>query len=170
LETGYAHAIVVSPVLAEALQYGLFSPAHLAKNLYALFLAMPQPYPSFSAPTLEFPYIYPSPWGMGIFFTTPAFVYIFAANWRERLTQAAWLAIGLVLIPLILYYGIGWVQFGYRYALDFYPFLFILTALGLSRRFDRAACVLIVASVIINIWGAWWQMYGFWMLPTGLLK
>jgi hypothetical protein len=58
-ETGYAHAVVGSPVLVEALQYGLFSPVHLAKNLYTLFLAMPQAYPSFSAPVLEFPYIYP---------------------------------------------------------------------------------------------------------------
>jgi hypothetical protein len=169
-ETGYAHAIVVNPVLTEALQQGLFSPVHLAKNLYALFLAMPQAYPSFSAPVLQFPYIYPSPWGMGIFFTTPAFVYALAANWRERLVRAAWLAVGLVLIPLVTYYGVGWIQFGYRYALDFYPFLFVLTALGITSHFDWKARALVVLSIVINIWGAWWQMVGFLALPMSLLK
>jgi hypothetical protein len=170
LETGYAYAIVGSPVLASALKYGLFSPAHLPKNLYTLLLALPQAYPSFSAPALNFPYIYPSPWGMGLFFTTPAFVYAFAANWRERVVRAAWLAIGLVLVPLVLYYGVGWIQFGYRYALDFYPFLFILVPLGLSRHLDWKALALIILSIVINVWGAWWQLIGFRMLPVELLR
>lgn len=169
-ETGYAHAVVGSPVLAEALQHGLFSPVHLAKNLYALFLATPQAYPSFSAPVLQFPYIYPSPWGMGIFFTTPAFVYALAASWRERLVRTAWLAVGLVMIPLITYYGVGWIQFGYRYALDFYPFLFMLTALGIISHFDWKARTLIVLGIIINVWGAWWQIVGFLALPLSMLK
>ena len=166
LETGYANAIVGSTVLTEALRFGLFSPVHLAKNLYALFLAMPQAYPSFSAPVLQFPYIYPSPWGMGIFFTTPAFVYVFAANRSEKLVRAAWLGIGLVLIPLVTYYGVGWMQFGYRYALDFYPFLFVLVALGMNSHFDWRARALICLSIVINIWGAWWQMTGFFGLQN----
>ncbi len=170
LDTGYGHAVVGSAVLEAALQQGLFSPVHLAKNLYALLLAMPLAYPSFSAPVLVFPYIYPSPWGMGIFFTTPAFVYAFRADWRARVVRLAWLAVGLIAVPLLLYYGVGWVQFGYRYALDFYPFLFVLTARGIARRFDVTARALTVASVLINVWGAWWQMYGFWMLPPELLR
>ena len=169
LETGYGHAFVGSPVLVDALKLGLFSLAHIPKNLYALLLAVPQAYPSLSAPALAFPYIYPSPWGMGIFFTTPAFVYIFAAKWHERLVRPAWLAVGLVLAPLITYYGVGWFQFGYRYALDLYPFLFVLTALGMARRFDSPARALVVISVVINIWGAWWQMIGFRALPWELL-
>ncbi len=169
LETGYANAIVTTYTEADALKLGLFSIAHLPKNLYALLLAPPQAFPSFYAPALTFPYIFPSPWGMGIFFTTPAFVYIFAAGWRERLVRASWTAVLLVLVPLVLYYGVGWIQFGYRYALDLYPFLFILTALGISRANRRTAHVLIALCILINVWGAWWQMIGFRMLPEGLL-
>jgi hypothetical protein len=168
LETGYGRAVVGSPVLQVALQQGLFSPIHVAKNLYALVLAMPLAYPSFSAPVLTFPYIYPSPWGMGIFFTTPVFLYAFRVNWRESLVRTAWLAVILISVPLVLYYGVGWVQFGYRYALDFYPFLFLLTGLGIARRFDLTVRVLIGVSILINVWGAWWQMYGFWVLPMEL--
>ena len=168
LETGYRYAVLATPTLAAALRQGLFSPVHIAKNLYALLLAAPQAFPNFSAPTLQFPYVYPSPWGMSIFLTTPAFIYIFGANWRERIVRAAWLAIGFVAIPLVLYYGVGWYQFGYRYALDFYPFLFVLTALG-TKTMTRARW-LIVLSIVINVWGAWWQMLGFRALPPELLR
>ncbi len=167
-ETGYRYAHLATLTLAAALQQGMFSPVHLAKNLYALLLAAPLAYPSFPAPVLQFPYVFPSPWGMSIFLTTPAFIYIFAANWRERIVRAAWLAVGLVLLPLVLYYGVGWYQFGYRYALDLYPFLFVLTALGI-KTMTRARW-LIVASIAINVWGAWWQMLGFRALPPELFR
>lgn len=168
IETGYANAVVGGDTLRSAMNYGLFSLVHVPKNIYALLLAGPQAYPSFTAPVLQFPYIYPSPWGMGIFFTTPAFVYGLLADRRERIVKAAWLAIGFILVPLLTYYGIGWVQFGYRYALDFYPFLFLLTALGISRRFDRKARALVLCCVAINIWGAWWQSIAFFRLPLGM--
>ncbi len=71
------------------------------------------------------------------------------------------LAAGLVLIPLLLYYGVGWIQFGYRYALDLYPFLLVLTAQGVMARPSRCFNPLVVISVVINIWGAWWAMIGF---------
>ena len=39
----------------------------------------------------------------------------------------------LVLIPTLLYYGGGWLQFGYRYALDSIPFVWALCALAAAR-------------------------------------
>lgn len=158
LETGYGHAILGAPVLAEALRYGLFSPVHIPKNLYVLLLAPPQPVPGLDAPVLEFPYLRPSMWGMGLFFTTPAFAYAFRVNWRDSLVRMAGLTVLFLLIPLLTYYGIGFSQFGYRYALDFYPFLFILTALGISPHFNRWAKMWIVVSILINVWGAWWTV------------
>ena len=40
----------------------------------------------------------------------------------------------VVLIPTLLYYGGGWLQFGYRYFLDSIPFVWALGALGVARR------------------------------------
>ena len=39
----------------------------------------------------------------------------------------------LVLIPTLLYYGGGWLQFGYRYALDSIPFVWMLCGLAAAR-------------------------------------
>lgn len=165
-ESGYVLSIAGTPALADALKLGLFSVAHLPKNLYALLLAGPQAFPSFAAPALQFPFIYPSPWGLSIFLTTPAFVYAFAADRRERLVRAAWVACGCILVPLLLYFGNGWAQFGYRYALDLYPFLFLPTSLGIARHFDRTARILIVASILVCVWGAWWEVLGFDAFPV----
>lgn len=160
LDTGYSQALPGIPVLREAMTYGLFSPTHIPKNLYMLLLSTPVPYPDINAPVLQFPYILPSRWGIGIFFATPAFVYAFLANRHNQVVQGAWLGILGILPFLLSYYGVGYDQFGYRYAMDFYPFLFLLTALGLSTRLDRFAKGLILVCIAINIWGAWSVEFG----------
>ena len=44
-----------------------------------------------------------------------------------------------VLIPTLLYYGGGWLQYGYRYFLDSVPFVMALCGLrGGDRGADRA--------------------------------
>ena len=154
LESGYGHAILKYPPLAQALERGLFSLEHLPKNLFMLFLQGPLPYPNEEAPVLLFPYVQPSRWGMGIFFTSPALLYAFRANLKRPLAQASLLGIISIMLPLITYYGVGWQQFGYRYALDFTPLLLVLAALGLPRPMTRLAKALVLAGVVVNIWGA----------------
>jgi hypothetical protein len=156
LRTGYADVILTNPVLEQARAHGLFSLAHIPKNLFMLLLQGPVAYPSVEAPVLEMPYLQPTRWGMGIVFTSPALLLAFWAPARERLVQACWLAIACVLLPLITYYGVGWVQFGYRYALDFMPFLLVLAALGFKAVSIDKVRVLTTIAVLVNLWGATW--------------
>jgi uncharacterized membrane protein len=44
----------------------------------------------------------------------------------------------------------GWTQFGYRYALDFYPFLFLLTIKVMGP--GKHAYLFVLLSVIVNLW------------------
>jgi hypothetical protein len=153
LESGYALAVLYEPVLTEARSYGLFSPVHIPKNLFMMLFQGPLPYPSENAPILQFPYLKSSEWGMGLFFTSPALVYAFRAKLREPLAQACWLGIISVMLPTITYYGIGWRQFGFRYALDFLPFVRILAARGFPDPLSNRARALIVFSVAVSAWG-----------------
>jgi hypothetical protein len=153
-ETGFGLAHLYTDTLYEARRVGLFSVAHIPKNLFMMLLQGPVPFGGDNAPTLRFPFVAASPWGMGIFFTSPAMVYMFRAPWRAPVVQACWLAVIATAIPIVTYYGIGYVQFGYRYALDFMPFLVLLTALGFHERISSLTRSLVVASVFINIWGA----------------
>ena len=65
---------------------------------------------------------------------SPGLLYAVRAPWRQSRTW--WLAGAalLVLIPTLLYYGGGWLQFGYRYALDSIPFVWALCALAAAKR------------------------------------
>ena len=59
--------------------------------------------------------------GMASFLTSPALLLALRAPWRDR---RAWLLAGaflFTLLPSLLYYGGGWLQFGYRYALGAFP-------------------------------------------------
>jgi hypothetical protein len=153
LESGYALAVLYDPVLAEARKAGLFSPVHIPKNLFMMLLQGPLPYPSENAPVLQFPYLKPSEWGMGLFYTSPALVYAFRAKLREPFVQACWLGIISVMLPTILYYGIGWRQFGFRYALDFLPFVLLLAARSFPEPLPNRIRMLVVFSVAVSVWG-----------------
>jgi len=155
-ETGYGMARLYTPTLEAARKAGLFSLRHVPKNLYMMLLAGPQPLGGSDSPFLRFPYVQPSTWGMSLLATSPALLYSFRASLRDSLAQACWLGLIAVLLPLLAYYGIGYVQFGYRYALDFMPFLILLTGLGMKDRVTRTSRSLILASVMVCLWGAVW--------------
>jgi hypothetical protein len=125
LESGYALAVLPEWLEAQR-RLGLFSTAHIAMNIDYLFTKLP----AFST---TFPFFQPDGLGMSIFFTSPGLLYAVRAPWRQSRTW--WLAGAalLVLIPTLLYYGGGWLQYGYRYALDSIPFVWALCALAAAR-------------------------------------
>lgn len=134
-------------------RFGLFDVRNVPLHLYTMFLMPPQFVPDWSI-------FRPSPYGMSIFLTSPAFVYAFLVRRRDPAKPALWLAIGLISIPLLLHWTQGWVQFGYRFMLDFAPFLLILTAWGFddnSAPGSRRMQVFLVAlSVVAGFWGRYW--------------
>lgn len=99
------------------------------------------------------PYVIPRMGPMAVWFTTPAFILAFFARTNKKLIIsciAAILAIGLVVFS---YCSSGSTQFGYRYAMDFYPFLILLVASACSLKFNWVAKSLIILSLCINLWG-----------------
>lgn len=152
LDTGYGRAEFGESMLERARSYGMFSLVHVPKNLVMMLFQGPEAYPSADAPVLQFPYLQPSHWGMGIFFTSPTLVYIFRTKLREPLVLACWLAVICVMVPIITYYGIGWEQVGYRYALDFTPFLVLLAARGMPNPMNNTARVLVLISLLVGLW------------------
>ncbi len=102
----------------------------------------------------------PSPYGMSVLLTSPPFVFAAFVKRKDVLKNASWLAIGLISIPLFLHLAQGWVQFGYRFLLDFAPFLLILTAFGFedhrSPTTTKLMIFLVAFSIVANIWGRYW--------------
>lgn len=79
-----------------------------------------------------------------------------AVRYRDRLAVACWAAVLPVGLFLFMFAATGWTQFGYRYATDFYPFLFLLVAraVGDRPRWDMRALILL--GVAVNLWGVLW--------------
>jgi hypothetical protein len=125
-ESGYALA-TLPEFLELQRQKGLFALAHVGMNLNYLFLKLP-------AFTSTFPYMQPDGLGMSVLFTSPGLLLAFLAPWRDRRSWLLLLAAVLVLIPTLLYYGGGWLQFGYRYFLDSIPFVWAMGALAVAKR------------------------------------
>jgi hypothetical protein len=152
LETGYGIAWITPPLEALRSQ-GLFSIVHVPTNL-ALFVGG-----GFGIQD-AFPWLKPSTEGQSILLTTPALLVAVNAGFRGRLNQMLWGAAIVTAIPVFLYYGGGGgTTYGYRYAMDFIPFLFALVAIALKERFGNLEKVLIGLSVAFVCYGYVWAIY-----------
>jgi hypothetical protein len=82
----------------------------------------------------------------------------------SRETLAAWLGIAAPLLVVFTYGLPGVTQFGYRFAADIYPLLFLLTVRGMRGRPSSLAKTLIIIGVIVNMWGVLGTRWG-WQAP-----
>ena len=125
-ESGYALA-TLPPFLEAQRAKGLFSLAHIPMNLDYFLLHLPRP---IATP----PFFQPDGLGMSVLLTSPGLLFATQADWRR---PRAWWLLGAavaVLIPTLLYYGGGWLQYGYRYFLDSVPFVMALCGLAAVHR------------------------------------
>ncbi len=153
LESGYAIA-VLPPFLEAQRAEGMFSLRHIPMNLRYLFLEVPGLVP-------RFPFIAPDGLGLSILLTSPGLLLAVRANWRRSETLLLGLTALLVLIPSLLYYGGGWFQYGYRYALDAIPFVMAICALAAAKRsIGRRWQALILIGVVVNFLGVLWNYFG----------
>lgn len=137
----------------DAPRFDMFDIRNILLHLYTIFLMPPDFHPDWSI-------FRPSPYGMSVLLTSPPFVYAALVKRDHVLKPACWMAISLVSIPVITYFSQGWVQFGYRYMLDFMPFLLILTALGFedhqSPGSTRIKVLLVAIAIVAGFWGRYW--------------
>jgi hypothetical protein len=154
-EQGYAAQLIPSHAAA-ARAYGTFGLIHLPGNLYHLLLSAPLPVrrdqTSF---VLGFPFVAANPWGMSVFVTSPCFFLLFGLRHRDATSRLLLLTVLTIAIPIVLYYGVGFRQFGYRYALDFLPFLYflLLRNLWLERGgLADGVKALLLLSALFNLW------------------
>jgi hypothetical protein len=153
LETGYGLSRI-SADLAVRRSQGLFSLSHLPDNVRLLVAG------AFSLRS-RFPYLVPDPNGTSLLLTSPALLMALLAGLRDRTVQVLWAATAIVAVPVLLYCGYGGpVTYGYRYALDFIPFLFALSAIGARRHFAAIEKVAILASILFVSYGLLWSRRG----------
>lgn len=150
LESGYALATLPAWLEAERAK-GLFSLVHVPMNLELFLFHLP-------FPIAAFPFLRPDGFGLSVLITSPGL--LFAAR-ADRWDRRAWWLLGaavFVLVPSLLYYGGGWVQYGFRYFLDSVPFVVALCGLAAVHRgrIARPWLVLIAIGTIVMAFGVYW--------------
>ncbi len=151
-DTGYARSIVPH-FLAVRRAQGLFSMVHVPDNLNLLFLG------GFGWRATP-PFLVANANGQSILLTSPGLVIALRAGIRDPTSQLLWISTAIVAVPVLLYYGLGGPStYGYRYALDFVPFLFALSAMGARKRFGSIEKILIVFSILFVGYGLVWNRF-----------
>jgi hypothetical protein len=149
LESGYYLAAL--PAFLDAQRtIGLFSVRHLAMNVDLFLLRVP-------ALQAEFPFFRPDGLGMSVLLTSPGLLVALRAPFRDARAVALAGTFALVMIPNLLYYGGGWLQMGYRYALDAIPFAIALAGMAAARRgLAWWAKALIAFGVAVGVGSVYW--------------
>lgn len=156
LETGYE--IVYKQYETSSLKYsigdsfGYFSYKNIPLHLYTFFVMPPN--------ILSNGEVRPSPFGMGILFTSPLIFLALKPKFKKGMELTLIITIIICAIPSFLHYAQGWVQFGYRFILDFIVFIMILLAIRFKP--SKFNLFLITISVIVNLWGVLWAVELGW--------
>lgn len=138
--------VLDDPIYAK---HGILSVWYIPRNLFAILF---RSWNYVDDP----PWLQPSWWGLGMFLTTPLFLWLFKARLRDPRVAWALFATALVSIPILTHGNVGITQFGYRFSLDFQVLLFVILATVVARegwtRLSVAASVLSVAFCAYAIW------------------
>ncbi|HEV8339455.1 MAG TPA: hypothetical protein VGR25_07335 [bacterium] len=148
LQTGYRLLSLATVNAQTVAGGGFFNLRYVPQHLYGIFLR---------APDLisQVPFLRPSPWGMALLFTSPL-----ALRLAFPARRPPWMWWGLLIasiaLPMLAFFSVGWVQFGYRYSLDWWVFVLVLVAFALGERPGRVDYLLLVLSVAMNALGVYW--------------
>ncbi|MDR7417480.1 MAG: hypothetical protein QN178_01060 [Armatimonadota bacterium] len=149
LQLGYP-LLTMAAVNAEAYaRYGFFNLHFVPEHLYAMFVRAPE---LIATP----PFLKPSPHGMALIFTSPVIARLF---YPEGGARGWWPWGALILstaVPMLFYFSTGWVQFGYRYSLDWWVFVLVLLALAVGPRPKAGDYLLLALGIGANAVGVFW--------------
>ncbi len=126
---------------------GLFNLKYIPDGLKTMFLSLPR----FSNTS---PYLSPSWAGLSILITSPIFIFTILNNYKDKIISFSWISIILISTVILSHGTTGFTQFGYRFAVDFYPLLFLLLIKYLSiHKINKLHWLLLAIGIIVNLWG-----------------
>ncbi len=143
----FGHTYLAEGTRHSVRTHGLMSGWFLGPNLSAALI---------NPPVITFeggPIIRITRHGLGLLWTTPALLLLFKSPRRSPLFKALVCTAFVVALPGLFYQNTGWEQFGYRFGLDWLPFLVIALAVG-DAPLTRGAKALILVSIAVNAFGA----------------
>ena len=161
--TEFGHSYLTTMQADIIQRFGLFNYQYLSRNLACAFTLLPKLLP-------RPPYLQISYHGLSLLLTTPVLAYLLwpepgLSPERRALRRALWLAAIPIALLGFLYQNDGYIQFGFRFSLDYMLLLLLVLAVsnpGAPSSWRFRAVVLV--AVVVNLFGAvtfgrLWQFY-----------
>lgn len=174
-EALYRYEVLAYPELGYNAAWSLQDIRYIPQNLGIMLFGLPDIMPPCGAGVPREPWsaeacswVVPDQRGTSLLLTSPAYLLVLPALalLRDRRVAGALLAALAIALVNLMHFSQGWVQFGYRFSLDFAPFLLVALALGTERllgprgvpRAGRTAVAvaLVAASIAVHGWGIAW--------------
>lgn len=143
----YGHTYLQEGARDSIRRHGLESGWFLGPNLSAAFVNPP------IVTTEEPPYLKIPLDGLGLLWTSPVLLLLLWTPNRTWLFKSLVITAFVVALPGLFYQNTGRLQFGYRFGLDWLPFLVVAFAVG-GRPLTWRVKALIVAGIVVNAFGA----------------
>jgi hypothetical protein len=124
-------------------RFGLFNYHFLSRNLAAALVLLPRI-------MTRYPYVKVSQHGVSLLVTSPNLAYTVMPQEPSPLTKPLWITILATALPSLLYQNSGYVQWGYRFSLDYMIYFMVLLAVG-NRPLTKLFRALVVVAFVINL-------------------
>lgn len=156
-QTGYDYIQESSNLQEVRMKNGLSSLKNIPQNAWYLLFELPTLQLIKNNIVFNF-----NLYGNSIFFLTPPFLTVFLApliiKKREGIQinpfiASLWIAVFATIIPILMHYSSGWMQFGYRYSLDITILLLLLSLFGIKGKLNILYIFGIIISIIMYILG-----------------
>lgn len=150
MESGYGYQDTLREIESNR-SIGMWSIKHFPSNIYLFFFK--PPILNFYPNSYTISKVLTDPVGMSFIFTSPILLYLFNTDLKNKLNQISLLATFSIAMFLFGSFGLGCYQYGYRFALDFQPFLYImLCSVFQNRKFNLTPYILSTLSFLINLY------------------
>jgi hypothetical protein len=174
-EALYRYEVLAYPDLGYNGAWSLQDVRYIPQNLGIMLLSTPTLMPPCDPGVARLPWsavgcswAVPEQTGMSLLLTSPAYLLALPALalQGDRRVAGALVATLAIAVVNLAHFSQGWVQFGYRFSLDFAPFLLVAVGLGAERflgsraapRRGRTAIVgaVVALSIAVQAWGIAW--------------
>lgn len=153
-ETGHQYLAEAPDLAAKRERFGMLSFSYIPTNVWHMIILPPR-LSWVHGPTMNIDLM-----GNSIFFLSPILLSALG-TWfwmRSRrpylpIIVAVWSGIFATAASSLLYYNTGWVQFGYRYALDFSFLLVVLVYFWMSGKLRSWMAPLVIYTLWVNYTG-----------------
>lgn len=159
LDQGYMLQTLTNMELQGNRNAALWSLIHIPANFYYFFFRGPDGVFLPGTKILTYPFLQADHWGMSVFFTSPLFLWIVNAQFKKKEVLFAAITAIILAIAIFGYYGIGYMQYGYRYALDFYPFLYLVLLYAVKDRVSLLLKVIILFAFFFNMYMNYYVLF-----------